>query len=104
MNSDLRTKHSLFLEHFDIMLLSKIHPDQKIGVNVSRIYLQIARYSQNPHRKKEMNILKKAIFHTSNKYHVDSKYAIMEVQDIIACFGYDLKKLPKTTFVSTHWI
>lgn len=102
MSDDMRLKHALILEDFDIKDLSQNFPNQKIGVNVSRIYVQIAKFNQNPSRTEEIQILQKAIAYTSNKYNMDAKYTIMELQDVVLCFGKSLKKLPKSTFVSTH--
>lgn len=102
MNSDIRKKYSMFLEDFDIADLNKNFPKQKVGVNVSRIYTQIAKYNQNPGRIEEVKILKKAICKTSNKYNYDARYAIMEINEIVFCFGKSLKKLPKSTFLLTH--
>ena len=102
MNNDIRRRHSLLLEDFDITNLSKSYPEQKVGVNVSRIYTQIAKYNQNPERNEEIKILKKAISKTSNKYNYDARYTIMKISDVVFCFGKILKKLPKSTFILTH--
>lgn len=102
MSVDMRLKHALILEDFDIKDLSKNFPTQKVGVNVSRIYVQIAKFNQNPRRKKEIKILQNAIAHASNKYNIDAKYTVMELQDVVLCFGKNYKKLPKSTFVPTH--
>lgn len=98
----MRTRYALILEDFDIKDLNKNFPEQKVGVNVSRIYVQIAKFNQNPNRLKEVKILQDAIAHTSNKYYCDARYTVMELRDVILCFGGNLKKLPKSTFVSTH--
>ena len=102
MSVDTRIKNALLLEDFDIKDLSKTFPNQKIGVNVSRIYIQIAKFNQNPKRTKEIEILQRTIAHASNKYNIDAKYAVMELQDVVLCFGKNYKKLPKSTFISTH--
>lgn len=102
MSKDTRTKYSLFLEDFDIKELCDKYPNQKVGINVSRIYLQIAKFNQNPCRSEELKILKKAISQASNKYNLDTRYAIMELQDFVFCFGNNLKKMPKFTWSYTH--
>jgi len=102
MSRDIRTKYSLFLEDFDIKALCKENPNQKIGINVSRIYFQIAKFNQNPYRSEELKILKKVILQASNKNYFDTRYAIMELQDFVFCFGTDLKKMPIYTWSFTH--
>lgn len=102
MSNNIRTKSSLLLEDFDIKALCEKCPNQRIGVNVSRIYIQIAKFNQNPLRLKELRILKKAVAQSSNKYNYDAHYTIMELQDFVACFGVDLKKMPKYTWALTH--
>ena len=102
MSDDMRSKYALLLEDFDIKHLNSVFPNQKVGVNVNRIYIQIAKYNQNPNRSQEVKILQKAIAHANNKYHYDTRYTVMELQDVVFCFGKNLKKLPKSTFISTH--
>lgn len=102
MSKDIRTKYSLFLEDFDIKALCEKHPNQKIGINVSRVYFQIAKFNQNPSRAKELKILKTAISQAKNKYNLDTRYTIMELQDFVFCFGNNLKKMPKYTWAYTH--
>ena len=102
MNKDIRTKCSIFLEDFDIKTLCDKYPNQKIGINVSRIYFQIAKFNQNPCRTEELKILKKAISQAKNKYNLDTRYAVMELRDFVFCFGNNLKKMPKFTWTYTH--
>lgn len=102
MSNDIRSRHALILEDFDIINLNKIFPKQKVGVNVSRIYVQIAKFNQNPNRVEEIEILQKAVSYATNKNNIDSRYTIMELQDVILCFGNSLKNLPKSTFISTQ--
>lgn len=99
MNKNIRTTDALLLEDFDIIGLSQKFPEQEIGVNVNRIYIQIAKYNQNPKRENEIKILKKALVSASNENHLDSKYSIMTLKDVMVCFGGCLKTLPKSTFV-----
>lgn len=102
MENEFRNKCSLLLEIYDIKGLQKELPKKKIGVNVNRIYIQIAKYNCNPNRVTEIQILKKALLNVSNKNHFDSRYATMNLEDVIKCFGANLNKLPKTTFVQSY--
>ena len=104
MSSIIRNKHALLLEDFDIIKLNKMHPHQKVGVNINRIYIQIAKFSQNPNRSQEIQILKKAIVKADGIKLRESRYVVMELPDVMFCFGDNLKKLPKSTFMLTHSI
>lgn len=97
-----RNRNALQLEDFDIIELEKKFPNQKVGVNVNRIYIQIAKYSGNPELNSEVHILKSALYGVSNKKHFDSKYVMMTLHDVVKCFGKCLKYLPNSTFILTH--
>lgn len=87
------------LESCDIRGLSKSNPEKKIGVNVSSIYVQIAKFSNNPLRSEEICLLKKSLKGISDDKHVDARYVFMQVEDVMKCFDKSLKKLPKSTFL-----
>ncbi len=97
-----RSRNALQLEDFDIIELVNKFPNQKIGVNVNRIYIQIAKYNGNPERDVEIQILKNTLYSASNKKHFDSRYVMMTLHDVVKCFGKCLKYLPNSTFVLTH--
>lgn len=91
---------ALMLEDFDIKNMLKRNPEEKVGVSVSRIYIQIAKYNFNPDRKEEMRILADALRRANNsKTHIDAKYIEMSLKDIMVCFGKCLRSLPKSTFI-----
>lgn len=102
MNNNIIKKETLYLEDFDIKKLSVKFPEHKIGVKTSIVYLQIAKYNQNPSRSQEITILKKAVLNASNSKFFDSKYVSMKLEDVVVCFGKSLKFLPKTTFVQAY--
>ncbi len=93
----------LFLEDFDIARMLKDCPDQYVGVNVNRIYVQITKFALNPQRTEELNILSDALRRARDiKTGVDCRYIPMRVSEIGSCFGQHknmLSKLPKTTFI-----
>lgn len=99
IRTEKRIEDALLLEYFDIRGLAKYNPEQKIGVSVSSIYTQIAKFSNNPSRKSEIQLLIKALDGVSDKKHVDSRYTVMQVQDVIKCFDKYLKASPKSTFI-----
>lgn len=102
MNNNVIKKETLYLEDFDIRKLSEKFPKYEIGVKTNILYLQIAKYNQNPSRSQEITILKKAISNASNSKFLDSKYVSMKLEDVVVCFGKSLKLLPKTTFVQAY--
>lgn len=104
MEHEIRLQNSLLLEDFDIQNMYKLDPTQKVGVNVNAIYIQIAKYSQNPSRVNEIRILKEALIFARKKNYTDTHYTIMELSDVIKCFNKYLKRLPKSTFLPTNII
>lgn len=91
---------ALLLEDYDIKNMSTWCPKEKVGVSVTQIYIQIAKYSGNPKRKVELSILSKAISGFDiQEYEIEPKYVLMEVDDIERCFKSVLKKLPRATFI-----
>lgn len=91
---------ALLLEDFDIRSLAKLAPQKEIGVNVNRIYSQIAKISGNPRRNNELQILVKAISSIKpNKGGIDPVYIPMKMDDVALCFSKRLKTLPKNTFI-----
>lgn len=94
----VNTYSEFFLESSKLKKLSEESPNYQVGVHTSTIYLQIARFGQNPYREIEMKILKKAVLTAIDSNGMDSKYVMMSTQDIILCFGKMLKYLPKTAF------
>lgn len=97
-----RSRNALQTEDFDIIELVKKFPNEKIGVNVNRIYIQIAKYNGNPERDVEIQILKDTLYSASNNKHFDSRYVMMTLHDVVKCFGKCLKNLPNSTFVLTY--
>lgn len=97
-----RSRNALQTEDFDIIELVKKFPNEKIGVNVNRIYIQIAKYNGNPERDVEIQILKDTLYSASNNKHFDSRYVMMTLHDVVKCFGKCLKHLPNSTFVLTY--
>lgn len=97
MKYEVRTKDAILLEDFDIKALSKDFPNKKIGVNTNSIYLQIAKFGNNPQREKEMEILMKAAWVADEAKNV--RYSQMTLAEIMTCFGNSLRKLPKSTFI-----
>lgn len=99
-----RTSDALLLEGFDIKKLSKLYPYKEIGVNTNRIYIQIAKFSHNSQKRKELLILKKTLSKIDNEEnnYIDPKYASMTLCEVMQCFGTYLKKMPKTTFIQLY--
>ena len=101
MNTKRRIGDALILEDFDIIELSKFNPDQEIGVSVSSIHIQIAKYSNSSLHKSEIRLLLNALCNCDNKRNTNSRYVIMQIKDIMQCFGKNLRALPKSTFIQT---
>lgn len=99
METEKRIGDALILEDFDIIELSKYCPEQEVGVSISSIYIQLAKYMHNPSRQEEINILIKALPAAENKKQVNSRYVVMQIKDVMQCFGKNLKVLPKSTFI-----
>lgn len=97
----LISSNSLQLEDFDIVNMNKWFPEMPIGVSVSQIYTQIAKYTGNVNKKQELQILSRCLsgFDTE-EYMLEPKYVIMSVNEVDRCFGKQLKKLPKKTFIN----
>lgn len=99
MNKSASYDDSYMLQSFDILSMSEVDPEFEVGVNVNRIYIQIAKYSFDPGRADELKILYNAVDRLYDvNMHIDSRYITMCIGDIMACFGDGLKKLPRTTF------
>lgn len=90
---------ALILQDFDIKGLYLLYPKMLVGVRVSTIYCQFAKYGNNPSRKNEVTILINALRSVQNDRYRKYCYIPMILQDVISCFGKDLKKLPVSTFV-----
>lgn len=99
MSNEVRTKDALLLEHFDIKELSKIYPYKEVGVKTNTVYLQIAKYVNNPQREKEIEILCKAAWLADESKNKNIRYTKMTLSDVMICFGKNLRKLPKSTFI-----
>lgn len=98
MSDASHERETLYLEYFDIETLSHDFPNYKIGVKTTVVYTQMAKYHQNPKRIVQANILHKAIKTAKISKYLDSRYIVMELSEVISCFGESLRKLPKTTF------
>lgn len=92
---------SLFLEDFDVQGLSKLFPDYEIGVSISAIYTQIARFSSNPLRTNELQLCQRALEKIKTNKSRRYKYTTMTLQDVVKCFGDDLKKMPLGSFIQS---
>ena len=90
---------ALILEDFDIVELYKYCPEQEVGVSVSSIYIQIAKFNNNPIYNTETQLLLNALLRYNGKKSNNSRYVMMQIKDIMQCFGKNLKKLPKSTFI-----
>ena len=101
MGRNVRGKNALILEDYDIRSLSKAFPQQEVGVNVNRIYIQIAKFSNNPKRTEEIGILKNALFLAQDDNYRDYRYTVMTLNDVMKCFGRYLKKMPRSTFIQS---
>lgn len=99
MEGRQRIYDAIILEDFDIIELNNYCPEQEVGVSVSSIHVQIARISNNPIYKTEIQILLNALLNNSSKKNSNSRYVLMQIKDIMQCFGNNLKKLPKSTFI-----
>jgi len=99
----IAVRDMLYLEDFDIARMLEECPEEYVGVNVNRIYVQITRFALNSERTRELGILTKALQRAQNqRTGIDCKYIPMQVKEIGLCFGQQknmLKKLPKTSFV-----
>lgn len=74
--------------------------EKSVGISLSKVYAQIAKYSNNPSRSNEVQILRKAIKSASGEKHLDSRYAIMKFVDAELCFGEELRRFPKSMLFS----
>lgn len=101
MEKRRRTMDALILEDFDIVGLSEECPEQEVGVRVSHIYVQIAKIRNNPTKRIEVQILLEALNNANHKKNMSSRYVTMKINDVIRCFGNDLKTIPKSTFIQT---
>lgn len=99
LNANTSTNSTLFLEDFDIKNLSELFPLLEVGVRITTIYAQIARFSNNPSRHKEISILRDALSKAGNDKYRQYRYVSMTLQDIIVCFGDNLKSLPIASFI-----
>lgn len=92
---------SLFLEDFDVQGLSEMFPDYEIGVRINTIYAQIARFSSNPRRSNELQLCQHALKKVETDKFRRYKYTTMPLQDVIKCFGDDLKRMPMGSFIQS---
>lgn len=99
LNANLSANNTLILEDFDIKNLSKLFPLLEVGVRITTIYAQIARFCNNPSRHKEINLLLDALGTAGNDKYRQYRYVSMTLQDIIVCFGDNLKSLPVASFI-----
>ena len=90
---------ALILQDFDIKGLHLLSPKMVVGVRISTIYCQFAKYGNNPSRENEITILLNALHSVRNDRYRRYRYVPMTLQDVISCFGRDLKKLPISSFV-----
>jgi len=99
MNSLSRRSDALFSEDFDITRDAKTMPDKLVGVRVNQIYAQIAKMCGKEEYRKELLHLVNILEESAEKYSGEPIYIPMKVGDIEKCFGKQLKRLPKTTFL-----
>lgn len=100
----IRTSNAVFLEDFDIRGLYKERPQLKVGVKKGVVCCQIAIFSGNPKRKKELKILCDALENSKSSNYKDNKYTTLSCADIMKCFKNQLNTLPKTTFIECESI
>lgn len=81
-------------------------PDQLIGVKTSRVYSQIARVSRDSRMQLEKVILVDALEQSRIQVIVNGKtvkkdppFIKMTAQNVKKCFGKQVEKLPKESFV-----
>lgn len=88
------------LEEFDIRNVTGENPNSEVGVNVNRIYIQIAKINGNPRKQKELQILVKAL-PKEKKYNniKEPAYVVMNIEDVVICFKRQFKHLPRNTFI-----
>lgn len=92
---------SLQFEDFDIADMMEWFPDMPIGVSVNRIYIQIAKYTGRNNKQQALKILSKSISHfDTEEYMREPKYVIMSIDEVKTCFGDELKKMPRQTFIN----
>lgn len=99
MTSFSRRADTLFPEDFDISRDAKSMPDKLVGVKVNQIYAQIAKMSGKEQYKHELLYLIRVLEESAKNNDVEPIYIPMKVSDVEKCFGKQLKKLPKTTFL-----
>lgn len=101
MKSHKTAQDSLFLEDFDVRGLCEMFPDHEIGVRINALYTQIARLSNNPRRSSELRICHYALKKVQTNKFRRYMYTTMTLKDVIKCFGNDLSKMPKGSFVQS---
>lgn len=99
MPSISRRVDSLFAEDFDITRDAKEDPDKMVGVKVNQIYSQIAKICGKGAYRRELLDLVNVLEESAEKYNGEPIYVPMKVRDVERCFGKQIKKLPKTTFL-----
>ena len=83
--------------------LSIAKDQDNVGVSVSQIYIQIAKYSGNSQRERELVLLSKAVSSKKGNGHsIGLKYVPMKMQDVKFCFGSSYEKLPRGAIVSMN--
>lgn len=98
MNQNKLIKDSIILEPHDIIDLAKIFPDYEIGVRINAIYAQVAKFSGNPNRNRELQIFSYALERVEADTLRRFKYTTMTLQDVIKCFG---NRLPQGAFIQS---
>lgn len=97
----LISSDSLQFEDFDIVNMIDWFPNMTIGVSVNRIYIQIAKYHGRNNKQKALKILSNSLSRfDAEEYMMEPKYVVMSMTEVKTCFGDELKKLPKKTFIN----
>ena len=94
-------RDSLVLVDFDIKGLFKVFPQIEIAVRINAIYSQIAKFTNNPLRNDEMRIFMDTLKKAQTDKNRRCKYTVMKLEDVVKCFGDDLKKMPIGSFAQS---
>lgn len=107
--ASFKTRTKLGVKPQDKLMITGIaekNPEQLIGIKTSRVYSQIARVGRTPNQLKKRYLLISALENARIEIEVggqtvkkDPKYVPMSAAMIEFCFGKQIKKMPKESFV-----
>ena len=92
----------------EVLQLCANNPEHIVGVKSSRIYTQIAKSGRTPELRSSRIALTSALadareIRTSNGQITVGKeppYVPMKMKDVKTCFGNDISRMPKTSFIA----